>query len=167
MIAAAGPARRQTQFNQANAAIAQAGQQTALNNSWNQDIAGYNARMGLQKTGIGVGGQVIGSTLMGLANGGPLGALAGLGGSALSGASTMASGGYDVLPAGEHSAHERRAGVRADEPEPGYMRYNADTNLATPSNAANGDYANAIAGINARVQDAQTIAPTTSGQVER
>ena len=43
----------------------------ALNNSWNQDIAGYNARMGLQKTGIGVGGQVIGSTLMGLANGGP------------------------------------------------------------------------------------------------
>lgn len=155
----------QTQFNQANAAIAQAGQQTALNNSWNQDIAGYNARMGLQKTGIGVGGQVIGSTLMGLANGGPLGALAGLGGSALSGASTMAQAGMTYsqqVNTARMSAEQASALTNLNQ---GYMRYNADTNLAYAKYAANGDYANAIAGINAKVQDAQTIAPTTSGQV--
>ena len=69
---------------------------------------------------------------------------------------------------GEHSAQERRAGVRADEPEPGgTCATTLIQNLAYAKYAVNGDYANAIAGINARIQDAQTIAPTTSGQVER
>ena len=40
-----------------------------------------------------------------------------------------------------------------------------DTNLSYANYAANGDYANAIAGINARVQDAKLTQPTTSGQV--
>lgn len=44
----------------------------------------------------------------------------------------------------------------------GYLR---DTNKGFADLAANGDYQNAIAGINAKVQDAKLIQPTTSGQM--
>ena len=43
--------------------------------------------------------------------------------------------------------------------------YIRDTNLDYAKYAANGDYANAIAGINAKVQDANMIQPTSSGQI--
>lgn len=43
--------------------------------------------------------------------------------------------------------------------------YVRDTNKAYADFAANGDYQNAIAGLNAKVQDAKMIQPTTSGQV--
>ena len=43
--------------------------------------------------------------------------------------------------------------------------YTRDTNLDYATYAAKGDYSNAIAGINAKVQDARMIQPTTSGQV--
>jgi hypothetical protein len=43
--------------------------------------------------------------------------------------------------------------------------YTRDTNLDYAQYAAKGDYSNAIAGINAKVQDARMIQPTTSGQV--
>lgn len=41
-----------------------------------------------------------------------------------------------------------------------------DTNKAYADFAANGDYANAIAGINARVQDAKMLQPSISGQMD-
>jgi len=41
----------------------------------------------------------------------------------------------------------------------------ADSNRALAGRVASGDYAQAIAGINARVQDAKMIQPTTSGQI--
>ena len=93
MVAAAGPRGAQTQFNQANAAIAQAGQQTALNNSWNQDIAGYNARMGRRKDGYRRRRPGDRSTIVGLANGGPLGANPVSADPPYSGTSTMAQAG--------------------------------------------------------------------------
>lgn len=43
--------------------------------------------------------------------------------------------------------------------------YNRDTNKQYGDWAAKGDYQNVIAGINAKVQDAKMIQPTTSGQV--
>lgn len=43
--------------------------------------------------------------------------------------------------------------------------YARDTNFAYANYAANGDYQNAIAGINAKTQDAKLMQPTTSGQV--
>lgn len=43
--------------------------------------------------------------------------------------------------------------------------YNRDTNYDYAARAAQGDYSNTIAGIQAKVQDAQLIPPTTSGQV--
>jgi hypothetical protein len=45
------------------------------------------------------------------------------------------------------------------------MGYVRDTNLDLAKFSANGDYANAIAGVNAKVQDAKLTQPTTSGQV--
>lgn len=42
---------------------------------------------------------------------------------------------------------------------------NNDTNYAYATMAAQGDYANAIAGINAKVQDAKLIQPSTAGQL--
>ena len=46
-----------------------------------------------------------------------------------------------------------------------YSRNVADRNLGYAQDAAAGDYANTIAGINAKVQDAKMLQPTTSGQV--
>jgi len=55
------------------------------------------------------------------------------------------------------------AGVnRSQTANMGYIR---DTNLDLAKFSANGDYANAIAGVNAKVQDAKLTQPTTSGQV--
>lgn len=45
------------------------------------------------------------------------------------------------------------------------MAYTRDTNYDYANMAAKGDYQNTIAGINAKVQDAQLIPPTTAGQV--
>lgn len=42
--------------------------------------------------------------------------------------------------------------------------YNNDTNLGYAQYAAKGDYANAIAGVNAQIQSASMVQPTTSGQ---
>lgn len=46
-----------------------------------------------------------------------------------------------------------------------YSRNVADRNLGYAQDAAAGDYANTIAGINAKVQDAKMLQPTTSGQI--
>jgi hypothetical protein len=55
------------------------------------------------------------------------------------------------------------AGInRATTDNMGYVR---DTNQQLAQFGANGDYANAIAGINAKVQDAKLTQPTTAGQV--
>lgn len=45
------------------------------------------------------------------------------------------------------------------------MQYNRDTNWDYAQAAAQGDYSNAIAGINAKVQDAKLMQPSVSGQV--
>lgn len=45
------------------------------------------------------------------------------------------------------------------------IEYNRDTNKKYADYAAQGDYRNAIAGINAKVQDAKLIQPTISGQM--
>ena len=47
----------------------------------------------------------------------------------------------------------------------GNMGYMRDTNKSLSEFAANGDYSNTIAGINAKVQDAKLAQPTTSGQM--
>lgn len=57
---------------------------------------------------------------------------------------------------------QMNASANANISNAGYM---ADTNLAYANFAAKGDNQNAIAGIQAKVQDAKLLQPTTSGQV--
>ena len=58
------------------------------------------------------------------------------------------------------AAASRSFDISADQ-----QRYARDTNYEYARYAANGDYENAIAGINAKVQDAKMMQPTTVGQV--
>ena len=100
----------------------------------------------MQKSGIGV----VSSLGAGAAMGGPTGASAALLGSVANVAGTA----VDI------NANTKRTGmVNANS---SYMR---DSNRAYADSVARGDYAQSIAGINARVQDARLLQPTTSGQV--
>ena len=60
------------------------------------------------------------------------------------------------------NTHQMNAAANANISNAGYM---ADTNLAYANFAAKGDNQNAIAGIQAKVQDAKLLQPTTQGQV--
>lgn len=60
------------------------------------------------------------------------------------------------------NTHQMNATTNANVANAGYM---ADTNLSYANYAAKGDNQNAIAGITAKVQDAELLQPTTSGQV--
>lgn len=94
--------------------------------------------------------------------GGPAGAAAGV---ALNAANTVASTAIDMNQRNQATgiSNQLSAGVnRAQNDNAGYMR---DTNKAYGDFAAQGDYQNQIAGINAKVQDARLIQPTTSGQI--
>lgn len=57
------------------------------------------------------------------------------------------------------------AARRSNAASTGQAGYVRDTNKAYGDMAARGDYQNALAGINAKVQDARMIQPTTAGQV--
>ena len=100
----------------------------------------------IQKAGIGVMSSLGG----GAASGGALGASAALMGSVANVAGTA----VDV------NANTRRTSMT--NANAAYMR---DSNRSYADSVARGDYAQTIAGINARVQDARLVQPTTSGQV--
>jgi hypothetical protein len=130
-----------------------AGQQTNLQN---QTMAAHTMVGGM--AGIAQGA-------IGGAAGGPAGVVAGagmgLGNALVSGVQTaidvdrnnQALGISNSLAQGNNTASNATAA---------YMR---DTNKDLATFSANGDYQNALAGINAKVQDAKLTQPTTSGQI--
>jgi hypothetical protein len=130
-----------------------AGQQTNLQN---QTMAAHTMVGGM--AGIAQGA-------IGGAAGGPAGVVAGagmgLGNALVSGVQTaidvdrnnQALGISNSLAQGNNVASNATAA---------YMR---DTNKDLATFSANGDYQNALAGINAKVQDAKLTQPTTSGQI--
>jgi len=93
---------------------------------------------------------------------------AGAGGAAITGLSNAAAGG---ISAGiQTQANDESLGIRNtqaaqsainDNLQQGLVR---DTNKGLADWAAKGDYGNQIAGINAKIQDARMIQPSTSGQ---
>lgn len=104
----------------------------------------------------------------GLANAG----IAGLGGNVGSAASQLIGAGTAVNQAGVSAITDLANGaiqVGAMTGVAGLQRQTSenarDTNYYMSTRAAKGDYANEIAGINARVQDAHLIQPSTSGQI--
>ena len=135
-----------TANTQTSIAMNQATQTTALTNQANMQRLGSSA---LQQIG---GGAATG----GIA-GGVMGA-AGAVGSGIDYAIGANQNNQQLAINNSAMAAQNRASVAN-------MGYNRDTNKAYADYAAQGDYANQIAGINAKVQDAKLTQPSTSGQI--
>ena len=93
------------------------------------------------------------------------GNVAGIAGAAVSAGTSYLSNGIQANARSQSTAISNNAANAANAISNGAAAYNRDTNNAYARYSAQGDYANAIAGINAKTQDARMIAPTTSGQV--
>jgi len=143
----------QNMRNQASVGITAAGQSTNL----------ANETMAAHTMVNGVAGMV-GGAARGLAMG-PAGAVGG----AASGALNFAQNGVNT--AIDMNARNQQLGIN-NQATMGSLSSNMDTagiirdtNYQLAQSVAQGDYANAIAGINAKVQDAKMTQPTTAGQV--
>lgn len=78
---------------------------------------------------------------------------------------SMAGAAVDINQTNQSTAISNTASTESMMANRGVQQYNRDTNKQYADYAARGDYANEIAGINARVQDSKLLQPTTSGQV--
>jgi hypothetical protein len=147
----------QTAYGQASAGMHATGEQGRIARSADasstiiaNDVATLQAITG---AGMALGG--------GLTSGNPVGAAGGVMGAVSTGLNSMI----------QQSANNQQWGVRnsaAIESQTnalGLAGYNRDTNRDLAEFGARGDYAQAIAGINAKVRDAQLTQPSTSGQV--
>jgi hypothetical protein len=140
-----------------------------------QDITGIGISADTAQTGNVNRTQVAQSVVSGIAGiaGGAVGGAAGGPASAAGGAAAgVISGGANLINAGIQTAANDEAlairnlaagGTTREQVE--QMQLMRDTNLGLARYAARGDYANALAGITAKVQDAAMIQPTTSGQL--
>ena len=99
--------------------------------------------------------------LSGAATGGAMGAGSAIGGAVMGGMNTA----IQNSARDQSTAISNNAALAQNAISVGAASYNRDTNLAYARYSAQGDYANTIAGINAKTQDARLISPTTSGQV--
>lgn len=139
----------QVAFNQANESIGLTQEMNAIGiNQATQATAQANQHAAL---GAGV------NAASGFMGGPAAGALNALGQGA--NLAMTASNNNNMLAINTNAANARTGAATRNA---GYMR---DTNRAYADFAASGDYQNAIAGINAQVEDAKMIPPTTSGQV--
>lgn len=121
---------------------------------------------------VGAIGSVAGGAGAGIATGalfGPEGAAAGLVAGTVNG---VINGAVQGVQAGiQIGANDEALAIRQNaagatvRAQTGQAQYARDTNNDLATWAARGDYGNAIAGVNARVQDAALIQPTTSGQM--
>lgn len=99
--------------------------------------------------------------IAGGASGGVAGIAAGAAGAVTGGIST----GIGINAANQSLAISQSAQRASTGVSQRVSSYMADTNKAYADWAAQGDYSQAIAGINAKVQDAKLVPPTTAGQV--
>lgn len=107
---------------------------------------------------------VVGGTVGGALGGGGKGAAAGATMGVISAGAGLIGAGIQTAANDEALAIRNAAAAQnlsATQSQGGYVR---DTNRALADFAARGDYANEINAINARVQDAAMIQPSTSGQ---
>lgn len=128
--------------------------QTELQNSqsWGQTILN-----GISSTGKGAAA----GAAVGGGAGAAIGAASGLGGAAMSVASTiLGTGTATAATQLANSGNSQANAISRKNSE--YVR---DTNKSLADWAARGDYHNSIAAINAKVQDAALIQPTTAGQL--
>jgi hypothetical protein len=140
--------------NQASAGIATSQQVNRLGiNATNSQLAQSIETMGFKALQSGANG-----VLNSLGSGNILGAV---------GSVANAAAGYaiDTNQATASTAISTQLSGNTNRAQTGLQGYVRDTNKDYADFATKGDYANAIAGINAKVQDARLTQPTTSGQV--
>lgn len=126
--------------------------------SQSRDLNNKLAQMQAVTSGIGTAIGVTGQA----ASGNPAGAAMSLASGALN-----VGAGYEMttMRNNQQTAIGMAANTSRYNSSMGYGTYIKDSNKQYSDFAAKGDYANEIAGINARVQDAKLIQPTTSGQI--
>jgi len=146
----------QTSFDQSGRAIGLQSSQTALQNRTNQSQTELANNVAIQRGLVTGVNQAIGGIGGGAA--GAAGAVVGM-------ATTAANTAITTSATSAGSAITQQANSRATSLNQGTAEYMRDTNLDFASFSARGDYENQIAGINAKVQDAQLIQPSTVGQM--
>lgn len=137
-----------------------------------QDLAAIGINADIAQTGIGnrlaASQGIINSVGQFVSGAGNALTPGGFGGAAISGISQAAVGGANT--ALQIGANDQSLAVRNSQATETVNRQNQQAGLARDTNyelaqfAARGDYANAMAAVNARVQDAKMIQPTISGQ---
>lgn len=144
-------------YGQASQAMNLQRQQTDLS------VATANAQTTVQNQaqGLSTGVNAVGGIVSGAARGGGPGALAGVGSGLMSGANAI----IDINARNQSLAISNNAARRSTDLNVNNAAYMRDTNKQYADYAAKGDYRNAIASINAKVQDAAMIQPTVSGQL--
>jgi hypothetical protein len=143
----------QNATNQTAVGMTAAGQSTNL----------ANETMAAHTMVNGVAGMV-GGAARGLAMG-PAGAVGGALGGALNFAQSGVNTAIDMNARNQQLGINNTAAMGSLDSTLGSGRIVRDTNWDLAQFSANGDYANAIAGINAKVQDAKMSQPTTAGQI--
>jgi len=146
----------QTSFEQAGRGIGLGQQQTALTNRTN------SAQTALQNQVAGQRAIVSG---VNSAIGGIGGGAAGAAGAVVGVANAAADYAITTGANSAGSAITQQQNTRSNNLTSANAEYMRDSNLNYAEFAAQGDYQNAIAGIQAKVQDAQLIQPTSAGQV--
>jgi hypothetical protein len=141
------------QQNQAGVGMTAAGQSTNLANETQAAHTMVN----------GIAG-VVGGAARGLAMG-PAGAAGGALGGALNFAQSGVNTAIDMHGRNQQLGINNSAVMASLQSNQNTGAFIRDTNYGLAEYAAQGDYANAIAGVNAKVQDAKMTQPTTAGQV--
>jgi hypothetical protein len=132
-------------------------------NAATQQTANTNQNMVRQQAVNSIAGTVGGAA--GGAPGGAAGAVAGGASGAIGGAAGNINTMFQQDANNASLAISNNAAREANQTQVGQASFARDTNTDLARWAARGDYANQVAGINAKVQDAKMLQPTTSGQV--
>lgn len=151
----------QTAAANAQSGIDQTGQSALNQQTFNQQMLntnmvhrGVGGGIDMLSSGVSAGAQALGG-------GGVAGLVSGAAGMAAAGGNAV----NDMVQMNQQTAHSNQ--LSAANARASVLNQNQvmDSNLALGRMAAQGDYSNAIAGIEARVQDMKMLQPTTSGQI--
>lgn len=132
--------------------------------SANQNLGIQNDYLATTRLTSGIA-NVVGAGVGGMLTGGPLGAGASLIGASIGAGASYLNTTHEIDKNAAMNAVAVNAMSASNVGNVAQARNVADTNLNLAREASAGDYANTIAGINARVQDAKLTPPTVSGQV--
>lgn len=143
----------QNQSNQTSIGMTAAGASTNVQNEAQAQHTMINGAFGV------AGGIARGAAM------GPMGALTGGASGAMGWAQSGLNNAVDMNARNSQLGVSNTAAMSSLDSNQATGRIVRDTNYDLAASVAQGDYANAIAGINAKVQDAKMIQPTTAGQI--